>query len=265
MKELTLLSWNVNGIRAISKKNVYQEQDFFSWLDSESPDFFCLQETKAHPDQVSEKLLNPPGYYGCWSAAERKGYSGVVTFTKEKPISVSTELGVKHLDTEGRHVITEYTDFILINSYFPNGKKNKERLDYKMKYYEEFLKYINKTRKQGKSIIFCGDVNTAHTPIDLTHPKGNEKISGFLPIEREWIDKVIDQGFIDSFRHFNPDVPEQYTWWSVRSIGARERNVGWRLDYFFVSDDLIKNVTEATILKDVLGSDHCPVLLKLKI
>jgi len=265
MKELTLLSWNVNGIRAISKKNVRQEQDFFSWLDSESPDIFCIQETKAHPDQVSEKLLNPPGYYGYWSAAERKGYSGVVTFSKEKPISVSNELGVKHLDTEGRHVITEYANFILINSYFPNGKKNTERLDFKMEYYEEFLKYINKKRKHGKSIIFCGDVNTAHTPIDLTHPKGNEKISGFLPIEREWIDKVIDQGFIDSFRHFNPDVPEQYTWWSVRSIGARERNVGWRLDYFFVSDDMIKNVTEATILKDVLGSDHCPVLLKLKI
>jgi exodeoxyribonuclease-3 len=264
MNDLTLFSWNVNGIRALAKKNIYKEQDFFTWLKNESPDILCLQETKAHPDQVSEKLQNPPGYHGFWSAAERKGYSGTVTYTKEKPISVSTELGIKHLDNEGRHVITEHPNFILINSYFPNGKKDQERLDYKMEYYEEFLKYINKKRKEGKSIIFCGDVNTAHKPMDLTHPKGNEKISGFLPIEREWIDKVIAQGYIDTFRHFYPKLAEQYTWWTVRSIGAREKNVGWRLDFFFVSDDLMKNISESTILKDVMGSDHCPVSLKLK-
>jgi exodeoxyribonuclease-3 len=265
MNELTLLSWNVNGIRALAKKKIYQEQDFFTWLENTSPDILCIQETKAHPDQVIEKLLKPVGYTSHWSAAERKGYSGVVTYTKEEPISVSTELGKSHLDTEGRHVITEHPKFILINSYFPNGKKNQERLDYKMEYYAEFLKFINKKRKAGKSIIFCGDVNTAHKPIDLTHPKGNEKISGFLPIEREWIDEVIAQGYIDTFRHFFPDLAEQYTWWSVRSIGARERNVGWRLDYFFVSDDILKNVVESSIMKDVMGSDHCPVKLRIKI
>ena len=259
MNELTLLSWNVNGIRALVKKNVYLEQDFFTWFENLSPDVFCIQETKAHPDQVSKKLLNPLGYTGYWSVAERKGYSGVVTYTKTKPLSISTELGISHLDNEGRHVITEHPKFILINSYFPNGKMNQERLDYKMEYYAEFLKFINKKRKEGKSIIFCGDVNTAHKPIDLTHPKGNEKISGFLPIEREWIDEVIAQGYIDTFRHFFPDLAEQYTWWSVRNIGARERNVGWRLDYFFVSEDLLKNVVESSIMKDVMGSDHCPI------
>ncbi|NHJ48567.1 MAG: exodeoxyribonuclease III [Asgard group archaeon] len=273
MKELKLISWNVNGIRALVRKGKEKELlkgvGFYSWVKTESPDIICLQETKAHPEQVPDELLNLEGYHSIWSAAERKGYSGVVTYTKEKPISTTTELGKNHLDIEGRHVITEYPNFVLINSYFPNGKKNQERLDYKMEYYKVFLKYIEDLRKKGKSIIFCGDVNTAHKPIDLTHPKGNEKISGFLPIEREWIDEVIENGYIDTFRHLYPDKKEVYTWWSIRSISAdgknaRDRNVGWRLDYFFVSDNIISNVIDSYMLNDVMGSDHCPVVLKIK-
>ncbi len=260
-----LLSWNVNGIRALAKKKLVNEQDFFEWLEKVSPDFLCLQETKAHPDQVTEELLNPPGYKGYWSAAERKGYSGVVTFAKEEPINVTTELGSKKLDNEGRHVILEYSNFVLANSYFPNGKKNAERLQYKLDYYDKFLEVMENYRKNGKSVIFCGDVNTAHKPIDLTHPKANEAISGFLPIERAWLDKIIDMGYIDSLRHFYPDKPEKYTWWSMRNIGARDRNVGWRLDYFFVSSNLLEKVTKAYILTEVIGSDHCPVGLNINL
>jgi exodeoxyribonuclease-3 len=265
MKEFKLISWNVNGIRAALKKELIPNHDFYSWLKYEAPDILCIQETKAHPDQVPKELLELEGYYNYWSAAERKGYSGVVTFTKEKPINVTTTLGKKHLDNEGRHVITEFSNFVLLNSYFPNGKKNKERLDYKMEYYDVFLDYIEDIRKRGKSVIFCGDINTAHKPIDLTHPKANEKISGFLPIEREWMDKLIEKDYLDTFRHFYPNKKEAYTWWSVRNIGARERNVGWRLDYFFVSKNLIENVVDSYMLKDVMGSDHCPVGLKIKI
>ncbi|HUT82609.1 MAG TPA: exodeoxyribonuclease III [Candidatus Bathyarchaeia archaeon] len=265
MKEYKLISWNVNGIRAMLNKKIFQEKDFSKWMKAESPDVLCLQETKAQPEQLSEEILNLEGYHSFWNSAETKGYSGVVIFTKEKPIEVSTQLGKDHLDSEGRHIIAEYSKFVIINSYFPNGKKDDERLRYKMEYYEVFLNFINKLREKGKSIIFCGDVNTAHKPIDLTHPKANETISGFLPIEREWLDKVIEQGYIDSFRYFYPDVPEKYTWWSVRSIGAREKNVGWRLDYFFVSKDLVKNLSQAYILNDVYGSDHCPVGLRINI
>ncbi|NHK30508.1 MAG: exodeoxyribonuclease III [Asgard group archaeon] len=265
MKELKLISWNVNGIRAVLKKELILEHDFYSWLEYESPDILSIQETKAHPDQVPKKLLELEGYYNYWSAAERKGYSGAVTFTKEEPINITTTLGKKHLDNEGRHVITEFPNFVLLNSYFPNGKKNKERLDYKMEYYDVFLDYIEELKNKGKSVIFCGDVNTAHKPIDLTHPKTNEKISGFLPTEREWIDKVIEKDYIDTFRHFYPDKIGAYTWWSVRNIGARERNVGWRLDYFFISKNLIGNVVDSYILSDVMGSDHCPVGLKIKV
>lgn len=265
MKELAMISWNVNGIRALVKKEIYKGRDFYSWLKEESPDLLCIQETKSQKAQIKDELLNPLDYSSYWSSAERKGYSGVVTFSKEEPLNVEYGLGEANLDTEGRFVSTEYEKFVLCNVYFPNGKKNQERLGYKMYYYNAFLEFCERKRSEGKSVIFCGDVNTAHKPIDLTHPKANESISGFLPIEREWMDKIARMGYIDTFRLKHGDVPEKYTWWSVRNIGARERNVGWRLDYFFVTEDLKNNIIEANILPEVMGSDHCPVSLKLKL
>ncbi|NHJ06113.1 MAG: exodeoxyribonuclease III [Candidatus Heimdallarchaeota archaeon] len=265
MKELTMFSWNVNGIRALIKKEIYRGRDFFNWLKEESPDILCFQETKSQEEQIKDELLNPLDYRGYWRSAERKGYSGVVTFAKEEPLNVEYGLGIANLDKEGRFVALEFEKFILCNVYFPNGKKDQERLKYKMDYYDAFLEYCERKRSNGKSVIFCGDVNTAHKPIDLTHPKANENISGFLPIEREWMDKIVSMGYIDTFRFKHGAIPEKYSWWSVRNIGAREKNVGWRLDYFFVTEDLKEKIIEADILTDVMGSDHCPVSLKLKI
>ena len=267
MAELSLISWNVNGIRAMSKKVIYQGIKFNTWLNRTSPDVLCIQETKAHPDQLTAKLLSPQDYKSYWNSGERRGYSGVATYSKTKPLRVNYEIGKEKFDVEGRVIETEYPDFVLFNVYFPNGKLNEERLKYKLEFYDYFLEYIEKVRAEGKSIIICGDVNTAHTEIDLTHPKGNEDFSGFLPIERKWIDKLISKGYVDTFRHFNKN-PEHYTWWSVRNIvkgvTARERNVGWRIDYFYVSEDLINKVSESYILKEVMGSDHCPIALKLR-
>jgi exodeoxyribonuclease-3 len=264
MAEYKLVSWNVNGFRAMIKKKIFEEKKFLEWLELETPDVLCLQETKAHKEQIAEKYLEPFEYKSYWNGGERKGYSGVATYSKIEPIDVSYSFGIERLDTEGRHIITEYPEFTLINSYFPNGKKNKQRLQYKLDYYAEFLVYINKLRNEGKSVIFCGDVNTAHKEIDLTHPKANENTSGFLPIERKWIDKVIERGYIDTFRHIKGNVKEKYSWWSYRT-NSRPKNVGWRLDYFFVSNNLAKNVKDAYILSNVYGSDHCPVGLKIKL
>ncbi len=268
MKELTLISWNVNGIRAVSKKEISEKLKFNDWLHKVSPDFLCLQETKAHPEQLTGKLLNPQGYQSNWSSAERKGYSGVATYSKIKPERINTALPNDKYNNEGRVMETEFDDFVLLNVYFPNGKLNAERLKYKMGFYDSFLEHVINLRNEGKSVIICGDVNTAHTEIDLTHPKSNEDVSGFLPKERKWIDKLISKGFVDTFRHFNKET-QHYTWWSMRNIvkgvTARERNVGWRIDYFYVSDDLIDKVSESYMLKDVMGSDHCPIVLKLKV
>jgi len=282
MKEITLISWNVNGIRAVSKKEIseglkfnpiLQKEEhvklkFNEWLHQISPDALCLQETKAHPEQLTGALLNPQGYISNFSSAERKGYSGVVTYSKIKPNRVNTKLAVERLNKEGRVMETEFPDFVLLNVYFPNGKLSDERLKYKMDFYTVFLEHVINLRNQGKSVIICGDVNTAHTEIDLTHPKPNEDVSGFLPKERKWIDKLLSNGFVDTFRHFNKD-PEHYTWWSMRNIvkgvTARERNVGWRIDYFFVSEDLIDKVIDSRMLSEVMGSDHCPLKLKLKL
>ena len=267
MGEITLISWNVNGIRAVSKKEVHENLQFTDWLNKISPDNLCIQETKAQVDQLTEKIISPQDYISYWHSAERKGYSGVVTYTRDKPISVNTKIGIEKFDVEGRIVETEFEDFVLFNVYFPNGKMNKERLQYKMDFYDAFLEYVLKLRQKGKSVVVCGDVNTAHTEIDLTHPKSNETISGFLPEERAWIDKLIANGFVDSFRHFNKES-KHYTWWSARAIvkgvTARERNVGWRIDYFFISEDILENLVESKIMKDVMGSDHCPISIKLK-
>lgn len=253
---IKLLSWNVNGIRAAEKKG------FPAWLQKESPDILCVQETKAQPDQLSPALLNPPNYHTFWNSAVRKGYSGVATFTKQKPIASRTGFDVPRFDEEGRVVETEFSDFTLLNIYFPNGKASEERLQYKMEFYEEVLKYFEKLRKKKKKLIITGDVNTAHQPIDLKRPKENEMISGFLPIERAWIDKFLSKGYIDTLRVFRKE-PDLYTWWDMKT-GARERNVGWRIDYFYISEDLKSNLKDAFILPEVMGSDHCPVGIKLK-
>jgi exodeoxyribonuclease-3 len=253
---MKLICWNVNGVRAVAKKG------FFEWLKKESPDILCLQETKASPDNLTKELLEPPGYRTFWDYGERKGYSGVATFSKEKPSKVQTSFGVKALDTEGRIIIAEYPEFTLCNIYFPNGKQGLERLKYKLDFYEAFFDYLEGRRRKGDKLIICGDVNTAHKEIDLAHPKENSKISGFLPEERAWLDKLIAHGYIDTFRYFHKE-PGQYSWWDMKT-GARARNVGWRIDYFFITENLVGNMEKAYIMTDVTGSDHCPIALVLK-
>lgn len=257
MKEIEILCWNVNGIRAVEKKG------FLEWLNQESPDILCLQETKAQPDQISLELKQPPGYYAYWNFPQRKGYSGVATFTKEKPIKVENGFGIEQFDVEGRVISAQYPQFTLFDIYFPNGKMSEERLKYKMDFYDAFLDFVDDLKTKGERLIICGDFNTAHKEIDLARPKENENISGFLPTEREWMDKFVAHGFVDTLRYFSKE-PNHYTWWSLRTR-ARERNIGWRLDYFFVSEDLIGSVTEASVLSNVMGSDHCPVGVRLSL
>lgn len=257
MRGINILSWNINGIRAAERKG------FLNWLRKMSPDILCLQETKAQTDAISHDLQQPPGYYTYWNSPERKGYSGVANFTKEKPIKVENSFGTEQFDAEGRVIIAQYSEFTLLNIYFPNGKMSEERLKYKIDFYHVFLQFVDSTKARGDKLIICGDFNTAHKKIDLARPKENENVSGFLPSERAWMDTFVDHGFIDTFRHFNKE-PGHYTWWSLRTR-ARERNIGWRLDYFFVTENLLGSITEASILSDVTGSDHCPVGIRLMV
>ncbi len=250
-----ILSWNVNGIRAISRKG------FLPWLSKDSPDILCVQETKAEPTQLTAELANPADYNTVWNAAEKKGYSGTATFSRLKPAKVKMGLNISSLDKEGRVISTDYGSFILFNVYFPNGRQNSQRLNFKLKFYDEFLKHIDKLKKTGRKIVVCGDLNTAHAEIDLSHPGENRKVSGFLPVERAWMDKLVSHGYADTFRRFNTK-PDNYTWWDYRT-GARERNIGWRLDYFFVSENLLSNLRSAFILDSIMGSDHCPVGIEL--
>jgi len=254
---MILLSWNINGIRAGDKKGL------FDWFKSESPNVLCLQEIKAKVDQIPPHLKNTPGYNISFNPAERPGYSGVATYSKAKPIDVKMGFGIEKFDIEGRTLITEFEDFVLFNIYYPNGKKNEDRLNYKLDFYDTFLAYADNLKAEGKNIVVCGDFNTAHKEIDLAHPKQNERVSGFLPVERAWIDTFIDHGYVDTFRYFNKE-PNQYSWWSMRTA-ARNRNIGWRLDYFFVNKEFIKNVKNAFIMQDVMGSDHCPVGIEIEI
>ncbi|MGF1507419.1 MAG: exodeoxyribonuclease III [Anaerolineae bacterium] len=254
---LKLYSWNVNGIRAAQRKG------FLDWLAREQPDILGVQETKAHPEQLDDELLNPPGYHTYWASAERKGYSGVALFTREEPNAVTIGLGVEEYDAEGRTIIAEYDRFVLMTAYFPNGSRDHSRVPFKMRYKADFLATANAYRAQGKAVIFCGDVNTAHREIALARPKQNQKTTGFLPEERAWIDRVVDEeGYIDIYRALNPDEEGAYSWWSYRGT-ARANNVGWRIDYFFISPDLRDQVEEAAIHADVAGSDHCPISLTL--
>lgn len=253
---MKIISWNVNGIRAAQKKG------FLDWLAKESPDVLCVQETKAHPSQLDPFLLNPPGYHVSWNSAEKKGYSGVATFSKKKPVRVNAGFGVPLFDSEGRLLLTEFSEFVLLNIYFPNGGRGPERVKYKLDFYEETLKLTQKLKAEGKKVIISGDYNTAHQPIDLARPDENVQTSGFLPEERAWLDKWVAHGQVDIFRKFNKD-PDQYTWWDMRTF-ARKKNLGWRIDYHFVTHDLVSSVKNAAIHMDMEGSDHCPISLEMK-
>lgn len=257
-KLMRLYSWNVNGLRAAQGKG------FLDWMQQAQPDVLCLQETKCHPDQLEEGLRTPAGYHTYWAWAEKKGYSGVALYSKTQPLTVQIGLGIPEYDREGRTIVADYGDFVLINAYFPNGSRDHSRVPFKMAYKADFLSFCNDLRAQGKAVVFCGDVNTSHQEIDLARPRQNQTTTGFLPEERAWIDQVVAQGYVDTFRALYPDRAGAYSWWSYIG-GARGRNVGWRLDYFFVSPDLWPRVAGAAIHVDVTGSDHCPVSLALEL
>ena len=250
---MKIISWNVNGISAVMKKGF---PDFVKKYD---PDILCLQETKAHPDQVDELLHDYEHHF--WNSADKKGYSGTAIFSKIKPLNVSYGGGIDVGDTEGRIVTAEFDDFFLVNVYTPNSKRGLARLDYRQEWDKLFFNYLKELEK-SKPVITCGDLNVAHTEIDLARPKNNTKNAGFTPQERSGFQKYLDNGFLDTFRIFNQD-PENYTWWSYM-FNARAKNLGWRIDYFLTSEKLKKNIISAEILKDVMGSDHCPVTLNLK-
>jgi len=254
---MKLISWNINGYRAILKKN------FFSFIEKEKPDILALQETKVSLEQLSEKDYKINNYLSEFNSAQRKGYSGVAVFFKTQPLSIKKGLGIEKFDTEGRIIELEYNNFYFLNIYFPNGGMGEERLKYKLDFYDAFLEYIEKLRKKGKPIIFCGDVNTAHNEIDLARPKENENNTGFLRIERDWLDKVTKLGWIDTFRYLYPDKIA-YTWWDYKT-GARKRNVGWRIDYFFINKEFIHILKEAFIMDSILGSDHCPLGIEINL
>lgn len=265
-----IISWNVNGLRAVHRKGN------FAQVLHMKPDILCIQETKSLPEQLPTELSAPNSYHSYFHfPTQKKGYSGVAIYSKEEPLKVSRDIGIKEMDEEGRLIMAEYkgpaddgASFILINVYFPNGGGAPERLRYKLDFYDYFLEFINKLHKKQPNIIFCGDLNVAHKPIDLARPKENETHVGFLPIERAWMDKLTRPAkggvnWIDIFRHFYPDKTEAYTYWDMKTF-ARERNVGWRIDYFFSSPEMLGKIKSVEILDDILGSDHCPVRLVLK-
>ena len=255
---MKLQSWNVNGFRAISAKPEW------AWFAEHGGDIIGLQETKAEEHQIPDIHRRPEGMHATWlSATKRKGYSGVAVFTRKEPLAVTLDLPDSAWRGEGRLIHMEFPAFHYCNVYFPNGQMDDERLAYKLGYYDAFLDFSENLRKT-KPIVVCGDFNTAHKPIDLARPKANEETSGFLPIERAWLDKFAACGYVDTFRHVHGDVPEQYSWWSYR-FQARLKNVGWRIDYFFVSEELKDAIRDAWIEVDVMGSDHCPVGLELAV
>lgn len=247
-----ILSWNVNGIRSVYRKG------FLSWLADTAPDVLCLQEIRAKVPQLEKDLAQAEGYHVWWNSAIKAGYAGTALFSRKKPLSLEFGLGDARFDQEGRTIIAEYSDFILINCYCPNGNRNHSRLQLKFDYYDALLAKCEELRAQGKTVIFGGDINVAHRGIDLVHPQSNKSNSGFLPEERRWVDKVVKAGYVDTFRYFYPNLAGQYTWWSY-TYNARERNAGWRFDYFFVVREAIEQITDAFIMSEVTYSDHCPV------
>lgn len=250
---MKFISWNVNGIRACLQKGF---MDFFNEIDA---DIFCLQETKLSEGQLE---LDLPGYYQYWNYAEKKGYSGTAIFTKKEPVSVTYGIGVEEHDHEGRVITAEFEDFYLVTVYTPNSQRELTRLSYRMEWEAAFLAYV-KGLSEKKGVIFCGDLNVAHKEIDLKNPKTNRKNAGFTDEERACFTTVVESGFIDTFRHFYPNVTDAYSWWSYMG-GARAKNVGWRIDYFVVSEDLKEKLADAKIHPSVMGSDHCPVELEFR-
>lgn len=249
---MKLISWNVNGLRACMQKGF---MDFFNEIDA---DVFCLQETKLQEGQIALEL---PGYFQYWNYAEKKGYSGTAIFTKPKPVKVTYGIGVEEHDREGRVITAEYADFFVVTVYVPNSQRELTRLEYRMQWEEAFLKYLKKLEER-KPVVYCGDLNVAHKEIDLKNPKTNRRNAGFTDEERECFGRVLENGFVDTFRYFYPDLKDAYSWWSYMGR-AREKNVGWRIDYFVVSEILRGRLKEAKIHSQVMGSDHCPVELDM--
>lgn len=257
---IKLISWNVNGYRAVMKK------DFLDSIKSLDADIFGLQETKLQEAQLTKTMKEIDGYHSAFSfSTVKKGYSGVAAYSRMTPKAVRHGLGISRFDDEGRIVEMEFDAFTFFNVYFPNGQMSDERLQYKLDFYEAFFDYTEDLRKKGKSLVITGDFNTAHNEIDLKNPGPNSDRSGFLPIERRWIDRIVDMGYVDTFRHLYPETVK-YSWWTYR-FNARKNNAGWRIDYFFVTDDMIDKgwVKDAFIDNDIFGSDHCPVGLVLEI
>ncbi len=255
-----VVSWNVNGIRSCSQKGLFQ------WLASASPDMLCLQETKAQKEQLGKEFCAPPDssgkpYNSYWSDAKKRGYSGVAIYSRREPRSLSL-LGIPEFDDEGRFLAADFGDFILASAYFPNSQEAGARIDYKIRFCDSVLAWCDERVKAGRHVVVGGDYNIAHTPIDLANPKANEGNPGYLPEERAWMDKFTACGYADSFRHFNKEG-KNYTWWTYRVPGARERNVGWRLDYHCIDEGFIPGMLGAAIHPEVLGSDHCPVSIDL--
>ncbi len=250
---MKLVSWNVNGLRAAVGKG------FFDFLENENPDVICIQETKMQKEQANFELN---GYFEYWNSADKKGYSGTAIFSKTEPISVSYDIGVEEHSHEGRVITAEYEKFFLVCVYTPNAQNELKRIDYRMSWEDAFRAYLSELKK-NKPVIVCGDMNVAHNPIDLKNPKQNIGNAGFSYEERGKFTELLSSGFVDTFRHLYPDTVDAYSWWSYR-MKARERNVGWRIDYFLVSEDIVESVEDSKILADVMGSDHCPVELIIK-
>lgn len=254
---MRIISWNVNGLRAVVRKEKWKQ------LFELNPDIVCIQETKCTPEQLPEENYAPEGYEAHFaSSTARKGYSGVAVYTRITPKEVVFGLDIEQFDEHGRVITLVLDDFVLINGYFPNGASKTAPLDYKLEFYDEFLQYVEKYRKEGYSVIFGGDLNVAHKAIDLARPEANKKSIGFLPEEREWIDALERHGYIDTLRLKHGDKEGMYTYWDLRTR-ARDRNVGWRLDYWFISPELVKKVKDADIYSDIYGSDHAPILLDI--
>ena len=251
---MKLISWNVNGIRACLNKGF---EDFFKQIDA---DIFCIQETKCQQEQVDLKFEN---YLDYWNSAEKKGYSGTAIFTKKKPLNVTYGIGIEEHDKEGRIITLEFEKFYLVNNYTPNSKRELERLDYRQIWEDEIRKYLLKLN-ENKPVIMCGDLNVAHKEIDLKNPKQNRRNAGFTDEERNKMTELLEAGFTDSFRYLYPEKENEYTWWSYMGH-AREKNIGWRIDYFIVSKDIQNKIKEAKIYQEIFGSDHCPVELDIEI
>ena len=254
---IRLFSWNVNGLRACHRKG------FLDWFHVARPDVLAVQEVRARPDQLEDDVHSPSGYDARFHPADRAGYSGVALYSRTPPdVALLGGLGDERFDREGRLIIADYGDLVLFNGYFPNGGNDLSRVPFKLEFSEAVLQRAEGMRRNGRSIVICGDVNTAHEEIDLANPGPNRRNTGFLPEERAWLTRLTDHGYVDVFRLLHPDEPGHYTWWSNRK-GVRERNVGWRIDYFFITPDLVDHVIDARIHPRVMGSDHCPIELEL--